>query len=832
MGCGLGRAAGDCARTIVQWLATVRRHRYGTGRLISGSTPGMVASGPCVATGALTVAMTLLIVVGLAVVPTDAVAQKVQSSFPKTSAPKFTAPTKLDKNQPLLLNGDTLTYDTSGNRVVAKGNVELYYNNYSIIADQVVYDQAGGTLTAAGNVTIRDPNGQITRADQIDLTDDFKEGFIKALNVVLTDDTRIAGESAIRRGGNVTEFRNGKYTPCKSNPGMPPLWCISAARIIHDQSAATITYQDATFDFLGLPVVYLPFFEHPDPSVKRRSGFLIPSVGQSSTLGTTVETPYYFALSPQYDFLFNPEYLSKQGVLWKGTWRQRLANGEYDIKLAGIDQDASNLPSSVINRSAYDGWRGSLETKGVFSISSWWKFGWDITVESDDYFRRFYKLDNVLLTDRVNQIYMEGQSDRNYFGIRFYQFGGLLLSDNSNSESRVHPLVDYDYTFADPVLGGELSWKTNVLSLTRDGAINNQRSENYNHAKTELNWRRRLTDSIGISYTPSGNLRADAYYLDNAVNPVTGNAIQDQTVTRGLATAGLTVEYPWVASGLGGTHTLAPIGQVLTSQESVSQRALPNEDARSLVFDDTNLFEIQKFSGTDRVETGTRVNTGVQYTFQSNSGGYARLLAGQHFQLSGDNAYRNPGQVTDIVNGVPTSRYVFSPSSGLAKDRSDYVVGAYLAPNSVFRFLSQSRFDEADLSLRREDLFGSFTYGPLSATAVYTYAAADPLLGIEKSQSDITGVLGLKLTDRWSVIGTMRYDIDARSILTDSLSLKYADDCFVLTTTYQETFLNNAALGLTNDRSVMFRLELKNLGGVNYKTSVLDHTFGDNQTPR
>src|SRR5690606_11163253 len=96
--------------------------------------------------------------------------------------------------------------------------------------------------------------------------------------------------------------------------------------------------------------------------------------------------------------------LSKQSVLYQGEWRQRLAfggvNGIYNVKLAGIDQDINDLPSDLSRR--YDGWRGSIQTRGLFSIASWWKFGWDATLESDDTFRRFYKLDSILQTDRIN----------------------------------------------------------------------------------------------------------------------------------------------------------------------------------------------------------------------------------------------------------------------------------------------------------------------------------------------------------------------------------------------------------------------------------------------
>lgn len=749
----------------------------------------------------------------------DAMAQRGPSSFPRTTAPKFTAPNKLDRKQPLLLTGDELTYDTSGNRVTAKGNVELYYNNYAITADEIEYDQSAGTLTASGNVTIKDPNGQITRGDRINITDDFKDGFVESLSVVATDNTRISARRAVRKDGNVTEFTDARYTPCISDPGKPPLWCISAARIIHDEKAATLTYQDAQFEFFGTPVFYLPFFEHPDPSVKHRSGFLIPEFGTSTTLGTSVEIPYYFALSPQYDFLFHPEYLSNQGVLWKGDWRQRLANGRYEVQAAGIDQDFTNLPDSVPDRAKYAGWRGSLATKGTFSLSSWWSFGWDVTVESDDAFRRFYKLDNIYLTDRVNSVFLNGQFDRNYFGMTFYQLGGLLLDGSNQSSSRALPVIDYDYIFADPVLGGELGWSTNALALTRDHAVNGGSSETYDHIKSELKWRRRLIDAAGISYTPFGNLRGDAFYFDNAVNPATDQSTQATTTARAMATGGINVSYPWIASGGGATHTVEPIGQALITEARVTQRTLPDEDSRSLIFDDTNLFEIQKFSGADRVETGTRVNAGLQYTFQSNDGGYARFLAGQHYQLSGQNAYSETGTITETINGATTTRFVFSPDSGLQRQTSDYVLGAYFAPIAAFRLLSQSRFDENTLGLRREDVFAQANYGPISATAVYTYAAADPLQGVGSAESDILGVLGLKLTDRWSLIGSMRYDLVLKDILTDSLAIKYVDDCFALTATYQETFIQNPALGLQNDRTVMLRFELKNLGGVNYSKS-------------
>ncbi len=732
-----------------------------------------------------------------------------------------------DQAQPLFLEGDQLIYDTRVNRVIARGNVQIFYNNYALTANEVIYDQGANTLIASGNVTIKEPNGNIVRAENANLTDDFRDAFVQSLSVTTSDDTRIAAERAVRREANVTEFTNARFTPCKSTSEIPPLWCISGARVVHDQGQATITYQDARFEVLGVPILYLPYFQHPDPSVKRKSGFLLPEYGSSESLGFMVEVPYYFALAPNYDLTFHPLYTSKQGILYQADWRHRLVlgqvTGQYTLKLAGIDQNDTD--EKWVRPDLQNRFRGSVETKGEFQLSSWWRAGWDVTLESDDAFRRFYKLDSMLQTDRINTLYLHGLSDRNFFGVRAYHFGGLLLNDTATAESRVHPIIDYNYLFDKSILGGEVAWDTSAMSFSRDDAIEGRRRTDINRVSSEVRWRRTLTDAVGITYTPHAALRGDAYQFSNIIDPLTGQTITDDSVMRGVATGGITVSQPWVASTSLASHIIEPIGQVVARQASVPQRNLPNEDAKSLYWGTTNLFEIDKFSGRDRLQTGTRANVGVQYTFQLHSGGYAALLGGQSFHLSGDNAYRNPGTDADGV-------FVLNPSSGLETSRSDYVLGMALAPSSAFRIMSQSRFDERDLSLRHQDAFVRFAYGPIAAQAAYAYAAADPMLGIDKSQQDIYASAGLKLTDRWSLLGSVRFDIDARERIQDVLQLRYADECFVLTLSYTATHITDETRDIHPDQSVMLRFELKHLGEFKYKTDVLDHVFGENQPPR
>ena len=729
------------------------------------------------------------------------------------------------------MTADELEYDTRGNRVIARGSVEIYYNDNALTADEVIYDQGANTLTARGNVQLKQPDGAIVRGERLDATADFAEAFIESLSVVGKDDTRIVARRAIRRDGNVTEFEDGKFTPCKNDPGKPPLWCVTAQRIVHDQKEATITYQDARFELFGVPILYMPYFQHPDPSVKRKSGFLFPEFGSSTNLGFMAEIPYYFALAPNYDFLFNPMYTAKQGILWQGEWRHKVRwgdiTGTYNIKLAGIDQ--SDTDEKLVRKDLQSEWRGSLETRGRFSLSSWWNFGWNIVAESDDTFRRFYKLDNILQTDRVNTVFLNGLSGRNYFSLSMQHYGGLLLNDTPVNESRVHPLLDYNYIFADPVLGGELSANINAISLSQDVAFTDALGvrrfvdgSTYNRFTASVGWKRRFVDPLGQTYTPFFAARGDIIRVKDVVDPITQLLVDDNSVTRGVWSAGLLYAYPWAMSTSTAAHSIEPLGQIIARNQTVEQRRLPNVDARSVINDDTNLFEVDKLSGYDRIETGVRANYGLQYTYQSHNGGGARFLVGQSKHLSGDNIYRDPGF---DANGVR----LYSPVSGLEKSRSDYVLAAYLAPLANFRGVAQARYDDETNKLRSLDTFATFNYGLLTAQAGYSYSAAVPAMNLLADQREIQGLLALKLTDRWSVAGQLRYDIDEKRSMQEVLQLRYGDECLVVTASYIQTNVLNVARDITPDRTLMLRFELKYLGEYRYKTNVLNQVFSDNQ---
>ncbi len=618
----------------------------------------------------------------------SAVAQQQLPGGGETTIAKQVNP---DKSLPLLLQADDLVYDNQNNRVLARGNVEIYYNNYTLLADEIIYDRTANTLTAIGNVRIKEPDGSLINADRITLTDNFRDGFIRSLRVVTQEDARIAASNAYRKDGDTTVFENGVFTPCKlcaNNPEKPPLWRVKAARVIHNKAEQNIYYENASFEFFGVPVSWIPYFYHPDPTVKRRSGFLLPSFGTSEELGFSFGVPYYYAPSPHYDLTLKPTVTTKAGFLLETEYRQKLSNGGYRVELSGAYDDDPNR-----DRVRDEEFRGSIVTKGEFSLGSYWNWGWDATIESDDTFRRFYKLDSIYATDRVSQLYLTGQSGRNYFSATMYHFGGLTSDDQDGADSVVHPAIDYNYIFDRPVAGGELSFDISAVSLSRDTDPNPTDSfvptKNTNRIVTEVGWRRTLTDPLGQRLTPFFGARGDLYQIAEFTD-VDGASGDDEFLTRQLVTGGVDYRYPFVKHTNSASHVLEPIGQIIVRPDTGDFNDVPNEDAQSLVFDDTLLFDIDKFSGYDRLETGTRANVGIQYTLQTYGGISLRGVAGQSYHIDGDNPYDVSGSLSD--------------STGLGSDRSDYVIGGYVDIRNYLRLTSQFRLDEDDLSIERQDL--------------------------------------------------------------------------------------------------------------------------------
>ncbi|MBZ9884230.1 LPS-assembly protein LptD [Mesorhizobium sp. CA10] len=754
----------------------------------------------------------------------------------------------------MLLAADTLVYDNDKHTVTAVGGVQIDYGGNKLVAQRVVYNRDTKRLVASGAVELINSDGTKVNSDHIDITDDFADGFVNALRVETIDKAYFAAESAERMGGVLTTFHNGVYTacePCEDKPDKAPTWRIKARKIIWNGEKKTVRFENSNFEFFGFPLAYLPAFEIADPTVKHKSGFLIPGIVYNNHLGVGIKVPYYFALSPTYDLTVTGSGYTKQGFLGEAEWRQRFNNGQYTLKIAGINQQDPNafIDTRTLDinhghnvNSGPEGdpnkFRGMMGTKGQFAINERWDFGWDVLLQTDKEFSRTYNIEGY--SDLVHQssIYLTGLSDRNYFDVRAMRFEvqeDTLSSDPTARAAKqpwVLPSLDYAYIPDTSVAGGQLSFNVNTRVISRnrldetlDGGsvlrvpgIEGQSSR----LSAEAEWKRTFTTDDGLQLTPLLAFRGDAGYVNAnsasldaitsmANNPVVGTPGDDMrsSLARYMATLGLEARWPLLFSMANSSHVLEPTAQVFVrpNEQYVGGLAVPNEDAQSFVFDATTLFERDKFSGYDRIEGGTRANVGFRYSGAYDNGWATNAIFGQSYQLAGENSFAAP----DLVN--------VGAESGLDKQTSDYVgLVGFNSPSGFSGSLS-GRFDEQTFEVRRAEVKAAYSSLPISLSAKYAFIEAQPLYGFTTDRHELTLGASAHLAQNWRLFGTGTYDIETNVLVKDGVGFAYNDSCFTYIMTYSQT---RDTVTKEVSQNIGFNLSFRTLGDFGSSTSAVD----------
>ena len=725
----------------------------------------------------------------------------------------------------MLLQADNLIVDRDQHTVTAAGNVQIEYDGNRLVARQVVYNQTTKRMVAKGNVEIVEKSGNRIYSDEMDVTDDFRDGFVNGLRVETPDDTRFAAESAERSMGEITTFNNGVYTACRAcaaDPDKPVLWQVKAKKIIWNGTKKTVRFEGGRFEMFGKSLFALPAFEIADPSTKRKSGFLFPSFMYTDELGFGVRAGYFWNLAPNYDITTYGTALSKQGFLSETEWRHRLENGTYNIRVAGIYQaKPGEFGSTTVD--AEERTRAMIASKGDFKINPRWSFGWDVIAQTDKNFSRTYKINGYNGETLTSNVYLRGISGRNHLDINFYKFkvqedvrNGVIDPSTGQpyaidtKQPWVLPSIDYLYTAPEPVYGGELTFTSNIQGIYRETSdvftLNNNTANAREFLRgikgtsarltNEAEWKRTFITEQGLVITPLLALRGDAIGIDTNDTFGTTNAIRSQAF-RGMATGGLEVRWPILFSSTSMTQILEPTAQIFVRNDEPYAGQLPNEDAQSFVFDATNLFSRDKFSGYDRIEGGTRANLGLRYSGNMNNGWSIYGLAGQSFQLGGLNSFA----ATDFVGA--------GADSGLDGKRSDYVAMLGMSNDSGFAFAARGRFDKSNFAVKRGEVEASHKGKTVEASVKYAYISSQPDYGYDKERQEVSLAASTRFKENWRVFGSGTYDIVSETLVRAQSGLAYDDECF----TYSMAYIQTRSPGQDKvSHSVGFNISFRTLG--------------------
>lgn len=672
---------------------------------------------------------------------------------------------------------------------------------------------------------------------------------------------------------------------CKDDPSKPPLWRVRAKRIIHKSDEKMVYFEDSSLELLGIPIAYVPFYSAPDPTVTRKSGILSPHFAFNSQLGAGFGIPIFWALAPDYDLTVTPTYYSQQGFFGSAEWRQRFESGSYYIRATGIAEQNPGIFPQPPYGSGDQSLRGSLESKGQFLITDQWRFGWQFTLLSDKWYLNDYQIPSQTrswnyFSETTSSVYLTGQSARSWFDLRGYYFEGLSSHDFQPQQPLAHPVWDYNRTIdIDPArsfgIGGQIEIDYNLTSLSAASAsfeavgprvldkayglydvclnyvpgvvtgtcLLRGLGGDYTRATLEASWKRQYIDPIGEVFTPFAFARFNGQWLNVNTSNVYTFASANGSSTYfnasqlnflGLSDPnffgavipgiGLDYRYPFLLETNFASSVLEPIVQIVARPDhQLGTHSLINLDAQSLVFDDSTLFDWSKYSGYDRYETGTRLNYGAQFSTNFNNGGYANIIGGQSYQLTGINSYGQP----DAAN--------VGLSSGLDTRFSDYVGAVTFAPNEHLSFIGKARFDTSSLAARRIDLMANYNFGALTGTVQFANYQAQPVIGYDVRREGLSLSSRYEITDNYFAQGNIIFDM-SRHLYPPSLTGftypspfavaaygvggGYQDECTTFSVNYSSIFQDYGSASLVRSQTVLLQLQLRTLGDTK-----VSHTF-------
>jgi LPS-assembly protein len=698
-----------------------------------------------------------------------------------TSCAALAATPRGNEATPLLLSADELQSDEELGLVVAKGHVEISQGLRTLLADTVTYNQRTDTVTASGNVSLLEPTGEILFANFMELTNRFDDAFLQDIRALLSDRSRLAANTGRRTGGTRLELRRGVYSPCdlcREDPTEPPLWQLRADRIVHDNQTHTVEYRDATLEVGGIPVLYTPYLAHPDPTIKRQSGFMTPSFGNSTNLGVHATIPYFWVIGPDRDATFTPILTTSAGPVAAGQYRQRFSDGEFRGS-ASVNWDPTGhvSPGTLV--------RGHTFGTGIWDLDENWRTGFDLRRSTDQtYLRRFHfgGTENFL----TSRAYGERFDQRSFLGIDAYSFQTLRQGTNDRTQPIVMPDVNYHWLGEPDSYGGRLSADANVLDLNRLKGTGSHR------LSLGGGWALPFNDPIGGLYTLSTTVRGDSYYATD-LQVVPNERARDGVAGRVFPQLSLQWRYPWVRRGTYFSQTIEPIAMFVAGPKGGNPSTIPNEDSLAFDFSDTDLFVPNRFSGIDRVDGGERVDYGLRAAIYGDRGGSSRILVGQSYRL------QNNG-------GFPVG-------SGLENKLSDVVGRLIVSPSSYFDMIYRYRLDKDDLRSRRQEV--GFSGGPdkLRLSLNYLHLPSDLIGGDPTPREQLSVGVTAGLSRYWTVSVSTTRNLTSQlgiSSISSGLVATYRDECFAFITSFTQSGISDR--DIRPGASLLFSFVFKNLG--------------------
>ncbi|MDQ3247502.1 MAG: LPS assembly protein LptD [Pseudomonadota bacterium] len=724
----------------------------------------------------------------MVIAPATALAQDVEPTGPVVATSPLPSPEELPfgqsdeapiASQLIDFSADQVVYDGDTDVVTATGQVRMSSDGNYLAADNVTWDRSTGQVRAIGNVVVLTPEGDRLIGDNVELTDSLRDGTVGNLLVVLETGGRIAAERGTRSGDQFI-LDNAIYSPCpvtsESGCARKPSWSITAARVIHEPGRNRVRFQGGRLQLFGVALPLLPVFAIGTGGQSGGvSGWLAPDLSYSSRNGLEIALPRHWRFAPNRDLTVTPHIYTGALPAIEARYRHLNQIGAFQIggfatygRIEDPDPEARFADNgSRRGLRAYFEANGKAQLDPLWSVTSSLRFATDKTVT-----RRY----DITRDDRLrNLVNVERITPDSYLSIAGWAFQGLRGSDDQDEIPIALPALDARLRVDPPMIGGIVELQANSLAIIRFDGQDTQR------AFASARWNLRTLTPLGQELLLTAFARGDAYHTDESAK--TSVAIyrgEDGWNFRGIGALAADLKWPLIGGLFGGTQRLVPRLQLVLTPPTPNLE-IPNEDARAVDLEDSNLFALNRFPGYDRWEDGSRVTYGVDWAYDRPNLAVATTV-GQSYRIS-----RDP--------------VIFPEGTGLTDRYSDYVGRTRVRYGRLVELTHRFRVDKDSFEVRRNEV--DLTVGSDETYALIGYLRLnrniDPTIEDLRDKEELRLAGRVKFARYWSIFGATVIDLtdeeedplsiaDGYEPVRHRLGINYEDECIDIGLTWRRDY--------------------------------------------
>ncbi|MDA9591496.1 hypothetical protein N9R78_00360 [Pelagibacteraceae bacterium] len=548
-----------------------------------------------------------------------------------------------DDSKEILLNADSMKVTNDGNKIIANDNITIQTNELISKADSITYNKIKDEFIADGNVSVLDNLGNNYYFDTFVSDKDFNNAIGSNIKIKLKNGARIVGNQFSRSNSKTNQIDNAIYTPClKKNYSIKncPGWKMSSKKVIHDLDKKTLYYEGAVLSILNVPVLYSPYFSHPDPSVKKRTGILMPKITSDNILGTSFSLPFFYNIASNKDLTITPTIQSKADDYYSFNYRQLTKNHKI------------NIDSSITNNESKTGTKNHIFINGGVK-NPYGKFVYRVETSNNDTYLRKNQIND--LTIHTSGLNFTKETDNSYLDFNSYIYKHLNNPENEKWEY-VYPNINYNINnFKDPFFNRDWLIENSLLNYR------NIQKQTEQQLSNELkNVDKKISYNTGLIF--ENTIQNRLVYIKKNVDNFSQLRIFPQISSK--------VSYPMSkpSANLESTQTLEPIIMPILSPF--------NNYTEQKSIDSSSLFSLNRASSLTEWEDGPRVNYGLNWLINSSNININTLI-GQSFRANKEKN-SSDSEVSDffIGNTIDVNKIGYL-ATDLTIERTDLYVKDY-----------------------------------------------------------------------------------------------------------------------------------------------------------